>query len=206
MSLHHEVRADHQKFAQHRVKRADGGKIAEIEDDAKAADAKTAKASHRKMNLRHGGKVAGAAPKERLDKRARGGAMKGKHKHAGVKIEIHTGGAQAGQQLGQMQGQQEGMKMGAQMAAQKMAAAQAPKPPMAPPPGMPPPPAGMPPRPPMGMNGPPPGMMRARGGATNPDMTAGAGSGEGRLEKQGKTDMIPVKAHTRRARGGKTEC
>ena len=54
-------------------------------------------------------------------------------------------------------------------------------------------------------NGPMPQPMRNRGGSiTDPHMTAGAGGGRGRLEKEGKT--IDVKAHTRRARGGEVAC
>lgn len=81
-----------------------------------------------------------------------------------------------------------------------------PAPPIMPPPGAPPvggPPPGMPPMPPGGAPGMPPMMGRKTGGRVSKeassykDMTAGAGSGEGRLQK---TDI--AKRSNRRA-GGK---
>jgi hypothetical protein len=132
-----------------------------------------------KLKLNRGGKVKGAHPKERVDRRARGGHVKG---HGKTIINVNAGGEQGGQQQAAMahqQGMQQGIQMGARAAAQKLAGgapggppgggAPPPRPPMMPPQGggMPPPgmmppggapPGAMPPRP-----MPPPGPM-ARGG------------------------------------------
>ena len=161
--------------------------------EAKADDWGTA--ALRKKRAR-GGKVMGAAPKMRMDRKPRhsdeaedralvkkmvkpedlrkgyasGGAVKGK-KGTTVNVIIAPQGGAGGTPPGAMP---------------------PPSGPMQPPPGMIPPPGAMPPKPPMaGAPGLPPGagappMMARKDGGRTPDypIKDGAGSGEGRLEKE----------------------
>ena len=128
-----------------------------------------------KLKIKRGGRVAGAAPKHRADRRARGGGMEHKGKKSGhTKINIVVGNPGGGsgdgaarEMLAQQQGRQEGMKIGAAMAQ---------KGPM---PGGPPPGA-TPPHPPMGPGGPMPpgaGAMPPGGGMPPRPMPGGAPGG-----------------------------
>ena len=178
MSLHHEARKDHERYARRRV----GGAM----KDDEAQDKKMiAKAVHEheandhpgkpktKLRLKRGGNVKGKKPSMRLDKRARGGRMAHKHGKPSVAVVVNSGDTQMAHQMGMQQGAQ----LGAKAAAAKMAMAG--RPPM--PPGgpaanvAPPPPQGPRPMP----NGPMPAGLK-RGGAV---MEAGSASGLGRLEK-----------------------
>lgn len=156
---------------------------------------------HAKLRLKAGGNVTGKQPADRPDRRARGGKI------GTVVINVKTGGQddQAKEKAAAQAGLQKGVQMGAQMAASKMAGGPPPGPAGGPPPGpgpggpsgpmMPPPPMGA------GPGAPPPMVPRARGGKV-PHLTAGAGSGLGRIEKANAAgDTIKVRAHERR-RGG----
>lgn len=206
MSMHAEVRKDHQKHAERHVRRAKGGRIEDEADEApddkisrrarggRHPDEKEDKSLIKKMvgkakiKLKKGGEVHGDKSRERLDKRARGGRAP-THK-PNVAVVVHAGGEDAAKQMGMQQGIKQGMKMGAMMGGHPPAAAPGapPHPPMGPGvPGGPPPPGGMPgqamggPRPPM-PNGPmPPGLRR--GGEV--------------------VEKVKVKEHMRRRAGGR---
>lgn len=178
MSLHHKARKDHERFARRRA----GGamKSDEAQDKKMIAKAVHEHEAHdhpgkpkTKLRLKRGGNVKGKMPAERLDKRARGGRLKGK---PSVTVVVNTGGTEMAKQMGM----QEGAQLGAKAAAAKMAMAGGPKPPMMPPGGpqanvVPPPPMGPRPMP----NGPVPQGLK-RGGAV---ISAGSASGLGRLQK-----------------------
>lgn len=202
MSLHAETRKEHQKTAEHHVKRSGykaGGEVAADIDRDKKAIGQHEEHLHKgepktKLRLRRGGSVHGVEPKERLDKRARGGAMKGKHK-PNVAVIIHAGGA--GDQEKQ-QAAQQGLQMGAALGARQAAAQMQPKPPMGGAPGMPP--QGMPPG-----GAPRPPMMNRGGKLGYPNPKAGSGGAAGRMEKSnayGDGEKVKVKGYVRRRAGG----
>lgn len=153
-------------------------------------------AKHETPKLRAGGNVKGEASQARPDRRARGGATKGK-----TEINIIVGKGQdqgadmAKQQMAARAGLQKGIQIGAASGAQHPGAPMggAPAAPVPPTMGAGPGPMGAPPPP----GGP---MLRAKGGSITED--AGAGSGVSRLERQGKGDVIKVRAHNRRRTGG----
>ncbi len=191
--------------------RAHGGEVSDEKQDRKEVahgvhkHERNMHAGKKETKLANGG----AAVEGRADGGRRRGDRKGKHK--GTTVNIILGGGAGGQQQGDPQreqmahqaGMQQGAQIGAKMVAAKLAGAGGPPPGGMPPgAGGPPPgamggmPPGGPPRPPiagMGPGGPPPGapppgMMppRARGGRAplGESMKYGAGSGEGRLEKE----------------------
>ena len=210
MSMHTDVRKHHQSHAEDYVKRARGGaaKHPDEAEDKKLIRSELKDVEIKPKRKRRGGMVTGKKPVMRLDKRARGGAMPGKHKHGKVNIVVNAGGGEQAKQDGIKQGMQIGARLGARQAAQQMThAAPPPRPPMAPPGA-----GAMPPGPPgQGMPGPRPmpnGPMPAglKDGGKVPHLDGGAGGGLARLEKQGKTapgtEKIKVREHERRKRGG----
>lgn len=164
-----------------------------------------------KIRVKRGGEVKGTAPKHRLDHRARGGKT-GEKEKGKVIINVHSG-----EQAAQQQGMQQGMKIGAAMGGAKPPmpggapqGAMPPHPPMAPPPGAGGPPmGGAPGMPPGGMPPKPPGALK-RGGKVKLD--AGAGGGQGRIEKARqygetgeKPETVTVREHQRRKSGGRCD-
>jgi len=210
MTSHHaSLRHEEQSKAEAHARRAGykvGGHVDEEQDRKQTAEMihKHERHDHKGESLtryRAGGEVKGREACARPDRRARGGKVgKGPSK---VNIVIATGGGAAERQ----QAQQQGMQIGARLAAS------APRPPMMPPPG-----AGLPP----GSGMPPPGVMppgaglppgalpprpgmppMKRGGGIYPLHNAGSGGAEGRLQKAGLENLVPVKAHSRRKAGGR---
>lgn len=154
---------------------------------------------------KHGGKIDGAAAEARPDRRARGGKI------GAVNINIGHGGGQGGMQqvaaahqAGVKKGLAAGAQLGARAVASKLAGAAGgagSPPPGGPAPGAPAP-GGAPMGPPPGGAMPPPGMRKDGGRLEETQLTAGAGSGLGRLEKAG---MVKVRGHQRRKAGGRME-
>lgn len=189
--------------------RAHGGEVSDEKQDRK----EVAHGVHKHERHMHKGEketklATGGRAVEGRAEGGRRGDRKGK-KHKGTTVNIILGGqGQQGdpqrEQMAHQAGMQQGVQVGAKMAAAKLAGAGGPPPGGPPPGGMPPgaggpPPGAMggmppggPPRPPIAGMGPPgappPGMMppRARGGRApmGEQMKFGAGSGEGRLEKE----------------------
>lgn len=214
-SMHADVRKEHQRFAERHVKRARGGAAKKVEEGVhEHEDHMHPGKKKTKLKLRRGGHVKGEHPKDRLDRRARGGSLGGGKKKGNVAVIVHAGGDEnRAKQEGIQQGLQLGRLAGARQA-MAMRGGQAPppaRPPMPPgQPGLGGPPGGAPGMPPAQAlggprpmpNGPMPGALASGGKVDGVREVAGGRSGEERYEKELGKDLVPVKAHTRRRRGG----
>lgn len=224
-----EIRQDKQRHAEEHVKKAgyaSGGHVSDESQDRKMIT----KAVHEheehdhpgkketKLKIKAGGKVHGMKPKERMDRRARGGetsehkgGKKGGHTHINIMVgKPDDGGDDAKQQLamqqGMQQGKQQGVKLGMALGAKQAGGG---GPPMgAPPPHPPmggPPPGGMPPGGPMGApGGMPPRPMPPGGGAGATPPFAKGGAVKEMYDGERGHEKIKVRAHERRKSGG--EC
>jgi len=160
---------DHRGKAEKLIGRTGYKRGGAVDSDAKQDEREVAAGVHKherhmhpgekETKLRDGGHVEGSHTREHLAKRARGGKV-GKKGATHVNVIVAPQGG--------------GMHPPTASPIAQPAPAMAPHPPMAAPPGVMAPARPMPP--------PMPGMMRSRGGRL-PRMEAGAGGGEGRIEK-----------------------
>jgi hypothetical protein len=206
---YHEARSENREKAHAMIARtghrhlAHGGRVSDEAEDKKMVTKAVHEhedhehgGEHTKLKLRDGGHMEAGKAKKHLAKRARGGSTP-KHKGGVGKVQVivapQGGGGGGDAQAAHQQGMQQGAMMGAKAMAQKLGAGAPPgggggagPPAPAGAPGAGPAPNAMPARPPMQGGAPmgggaPGGMMRKRGGKV--EMDAGAGGGEGRIEK-----------------------
>lgn len=210
--LHATSREKSQAQAERRVSRAGyakGGRIhSDVKEDEKADKKLVERGVHQherhdhkgepetKLRLKRGGKVDGEDGAPRLDRRARGGSVKGKGRGLNIIIHnqpMHPAEKQQAQQQGMQQGMRVGAALGARQAAVRMGGGGGP--PVSPPGGA----AGAGPgRLPIAGpgGGGPPGMPPM---GAPPQRPPGMMAHGGRLEEE----RVPVKAHTRRRAGGR---